>query len=81
MSGMKLNGLLYVLAATHRHAKDVGVKQFGAHPEKVISVERIDQLRGIRGLKLYVTDTAGSRENYYDLLDMAAERQMIIEYV
>ena len=81
MSGMKLNELLYVLAGTHQHAKDIGVKQFGFHPAKVVSVEKIEQLRGIRGLKLHVTETAWNRKNYHELLEMAAERQMDIEYV
>jgi len=75
-----MSELLYVLAGSHDHARDWSYRQ-GFDSSRIVNIDRPDKLRGIRGLKMYVTETAVTRENYYEIMEMAVERQMDIEYV
>jgi hypothetical protein len=76
-----MSELLYVLAGTYDHARDYAYRNHGVHYSRIVNVDKPDKLRGIRGLKLYVTRTAVMRHNYDSLIQMAVERQMDIEYV
>lgn len=76
-----MSELLYVLAGTYDHARDYAYRNHKVHYSRMVSIDRPDKLRGIRGLKLYVTATAVTRKNYDEIIQMAVERQMDIEYV
>lgn len=75
-----MSELLYVLAGTYAHARDWAYMQ-GFDSSRIVNVDRPDKLRGIRGDKLYVTHTAYMRNNIHEIMQMALERQMSIEYV
>ena len=76
-----MSELLYVLAGTYEHARDYAYRNHGVHYSHMVNVDGPDKLRGIRGLKMYVTATAVTRKNYDELIQMAVDRQMDIEYV
>lgn len=75
-----MSELLYVLAGSHDHARDWSYRQ-GFDSSRIVNVDRPDKLRGIRGVKMYVTHTAYMRNNLHEIMQMALERQMDIEYV
>lgn len=75
-----MSELLYVLAGTYDHARNWAYMQ-GFEPSRVVHVDKPDKLRGIRGVKMYVTHTAYMRNNLHEIMQMAVERQIDIEYV
>jgi len=53
----------------------------GFDSSRIVNVDRPDKLCGIRGVKMYVTRTAYMRNNLHEIMQMALERQIDIEYV
>ena len=76
-----MSELLYVLAGRYSDAKEYAYIYHRLKAHRLVSVDGPDKLRGIRGLKMYVLPSAQIRNNYFELMQMAVERQMDIEYV
>lgn len=76
-----MSELLYVLAGRYSDAKEYAYIYHRLNASRLVSVDSPDKLRGIRGLKMYVLPSAQIRNNYFELMQMAVERQMDIEYV
>ncbi len=69
--------LLYVLARNYEDARDYAYKQ-GHHYKRMVNVDRLEKLIGLRGIKLHVTANANYRANYEALMCEAKVRGLDI---
>ena len=72
--------LIYLLGRTYDDAKSCAVMN-GWDAKYVTYINYPDNLRGLRGIILYVTDSAHLRDNYREIIQMATERQCDIKYL
>lgn len=75
VSGIILNGKLYVLAGTYRQAREFATA-YQCPKNRLQYIDDSYRLRGIdgRGKNLFVCWTAYSKDNYQECFSMAKER-------
>lgn len=73
-----MSNLIYLLGRTYDDARSC-VPMNGWDAKYVTYINYPDNLRGLRGITLYVTKSAHLRDNYLKIIQMAEERQCDIK--
>jgi hypothetical protein len=72
---------VYLLAGNHREALDAMQNVLHMHPSAVLSISSEHQLRGLRGVKLFVYGTYYARPEFKRLMEVVRQQDIKIEYL